>query len=239
MPPEMLQHSLQPGKKLRFRNLLPGSTEHVRPHTPDLSRYGQYVMPLFYFSHKFTETYCLITFLSYHTAFVPIFRPEWWESLGVPERSVGGWQLFPFTSQKSGHVQGYGFVDGQTGRPMFFVFVCKVALFFRMQSMSQQSVNMAHRDEKHRLPFHPPAPNDHRGAAQLRVSRDSPRWPRTAGHHRGRAGSGGKASIVSTHAVANSEAFCLWEFWDRLLGRHSHRPCPSVGLQELPREVAQ
>ena len=36
--------------------------------------------------------------------------------MGVPERAVGGWQLFPFKSQNgTGTVQGYGFADGQTG----------------------------------------------------------------------------------------------------------------------------
>ncbi|CAE7401971.1 Adck1 [Symbiodinium sp. CCMP2592] len=62
VPPEMLRHSLQPGKTLRFRNL-----------------------------------------------------QEWWDSIGVAERALGGWQLFPFKSKDGSDLQGYGFADGQTG----------------------------------------------------------------------------------------------------------------------------
>lgn len=40
---------------------------------------------------------------------------EWWESMGVAERAVGGWQLFPFKSKDGSELQGYGFADGQTG----------------------------------------------------------------------------------------------------------------------------
>jgi len=39
---------------------------------------------------------------------------QWWDSLGAPQRALGGWQLFPFKT-KTTEVQGYGFSDGTTG----------------------------------------------------------------------------------------------------------------------------
>lgn len=39
---------------------------------------------------------------------------QWWDSVGAPQRALGGWQLFPFKTKKE-EVQGYGFSDGATG----------------------------------------------------------------------------------------------------------------------------
>lgn len=41
-------------------------------------------------------------------------RQQWWDSVGAPQRALGGWQLFPFKTKKE-EVQGYGFSDGATG----------------------------------------------------------------------------------------------------------------------------
>lgn len=46
-------------------------------------------------------------------------RQQWWDSLGAPQRALGGWQLFPFKT-KTTEVQGYGFSDGTTGQGRFF-----------------------------------------------------------------------------------------------------------------------
>lgn len=57
-------------------------------------------------------------------------RQQWWDSLGAPQRALGGWQLFPFKT-KTTEVQGYGFSDGTTGQGRFFEGLPFTSIHFR------------------------------------------------------------------------------------------------------------
>lgn len=59
-----------------------------------------------------------------------LMRQQWWDSLGAPQRALGGWQLFPFKT-KTTEVQGYGFSDGTTGQGRFFEGLPFTSIHFR------------------------------------------------------------------------------------------------------------